>query len=220
MAEISNKSRLMGVAALVLAGGLALTGCAGGDNDNDRDNDDNGNSSSNQNNNGGENTGSENTGGDGGFGNMGGDGDGPVETEEFQGPENRSVFEVEEGECIANSEDAMVTGEGQQVTDLDIVPCSQPHALEAYHVADVDEPSDGKYPGEDAINQAAQDMCVDAFDPYVGTSFEESRFTVQWLTPSSGSWDADDREVICMLYDVNLAEGENPETGSAEGSGE
>jgi hypothetical protein len=70
------------------------------------------------------------------------------------------------------------------------------------------------FPGSSAMNEAAQELCVAEFEAYVGLSYLESALEVFPITPTEGSWDSGDREVICALYNLDFSK----LTGSMEGA--
>lgn len=123
---------------------------------------------------------------------------------------SQSVFELAVGQCI-NLPD------GEQITNVETVECSEPHDAEVYalpqHPAGPDEP----YPGDQAVQEFGQEQCLAAFEPYVGRDYSSSAIFSTTLTPSPESWaEADDREVVCLL----VGEGGSQLTGSKRGSGE
>jgi hypothetical protein len=104
-------------------------------------------------------------------------------------------FQMRIGDCFDNSEDA-----SDKVSKLPGVPCSQPHDFETYAVFDVALDS---YPPEDAIGKLAYASCLERFDAFVGTDFESSVLEIITMYPTMTSWQQDDREVVCALYDKN-----------------
>jgi len=91
----------------------------------------------------------------------------------------------------------MTSGE---VTRVPTVSCTQPHDNEVYHLARYSGPSYD----ENRIDDFAAGVCYSAFEPYVGRSYETSTLEIGWLIPTADSWSQGDREVTCVLYDMNL----------------
>ncbi len=120
-----------------------------------------------------------------------------------------NVFELAVGDCFDRGDS---TG-GGEVSDVPIVDCSEPHDTEVFHTFDVE---DGEFPGEEALVTQAGDVCVPVFEEYVGIDYLSSRLQIFPITPTQSSWDGDDREVVCALYDAQQAQLE----GSMQGSGE
>lgn len=111
---------------------------------------------------------------------------------------------AEVGACI-NSGDFG----GEEITDIPTIPCGEPHDLEVYHLSTV---PDGEFPGEESLDEKAEQACLQAFEPYVGSDFSESELAINFMTPTQQAWESgDDREVICLLQS-----GET--TGSFKGS--
>lgn len=120
-----------------------------------------------------------------------------------------NVFELAVGDCFDNTSEVG----GGEISDVPIVDCSEPHDNEVFHIFEV---ADGEYPGDEALVAQAQETCVPAFEEYVGTDLASSRLEIFPITPTESSWSDGDREVVCALYDVELAKLE----GSMQDSGE
>jgi hypothetical protein len=79
----------------------------------------------------------------------------------------------------------------------------------------VHEMSDTTYPGFDSTGERADDLCIDDFEPFVGTPYETSELDIGWLVPTDTSWANGDREIICFVYRVDL----DKMTGTMDGLG-
>jgi hypothetical protein len=90
----------------------------------------------------------------------------------------------------------------EEVTDVPQIDCVGPHDNE---VLGLRELSGSGFPGDEAVAELADDMCLSVFEEYVGTSYPESQYVFGWLVPTSGSWSRGDREVICFAYDPSFA---------------
>ena len=102
------------------------------------------------------------------------------------------------GDCFDDS--LQVAGEFES---LNVLPCSEPHDNEIYAAIDYPAGDDDTYPGQLVLREFAVETCLDAFEPYVGSSYESSRFEYGWFTPTPESWDvAGDHEVLCFLWHV------------------
>ncbi|HEX9762571.1 MAG TPA: septum formation family protein, partial [Acidimicrobiia bacterium] len=86
----------------------------------------------------------------------------------------QSVFEMEVGMCF---DDVDV----DEVTSVPTVDCSEPHDNEVFDIFDYTE---AEYPGQDAMNDAAQQLCIDGFEAYVGITYQESELEVFAITPT------------------------------------
>ena len=106
-----------------------------------------------------------------------------------------NVFELAVGDCFDDAG-------GTQISEVPIVDCAEPHDNEVFRVYDV---ADGDYPGDDALVQQAVATCLPALDDYVGDADVASQLDAFPITPTAGSWEDGDREVVCALYDADLA---------------
>jgi hypothetical protein len=104
------------------------------------------------------------------------------------------------------------TDEWVEVDEVRLVPCDQPHDLEAFHRFEL---PDGDFPGDDDMDRAVDEECIPAFEEFVGRSYEDSELDLAFLTPTADSWTDGDREVVCSLYAMDLS----PLEGSMAGSG-
>jgi Septum formation len=120
-----------------------------------------------------------------------------------------NVFELAVGDCFDDGD--MALGEFEEVGEVPLVDCSEPHHNEVYAVVTVDGEV---FPGEEAIQAQADEVCFAAFDPFVGLDYESSALDFGWLVPTADSWEMGDRVVACFVYRLDLAE----VSGTLEGS--
>ena len=84
-----------------------------------------------------------------------------------------------------------------EVETLPIIDCAEPHSHEIY--ATIESPAE-VFPGVEALGDFAEVKCLEAFEPFVGTSPFDSSLSYTWLVPTLQSWnEKDDREVLCVL---------------------
>lgn len=117
---------------------------------------------------------------------------------------NLGAFDIKVGDCF--DEPDVVS----EIEQLPGVPCSDPHDSEVYATFDV---SLTDYVGDDAMFEHAIDACMARFEGFVGRDYESSALDIYTLYPTADSWQQNDREVVCAVYDV---EG-NKLVGSARG---
>ena len=104
------------------------------------------------------------------------------------------------GDCF--DDDDSLVGEFESI---DVLPCSQSHDNEVYASVDYPAANGEPYPGDDAIDEFADGSCFAAFLPYVGISYETSRLDYAWFAPTINGWeDSNDREVLCLLWDIEF----------------
>jgi hypothetical protein len=120
---------------------------------------------------------------------------------------DESVFSMEIGLCFNDEADA-----GTEVASVPDVDCAEPHDNEVFALAEYT--ATDTYPGSEAMNAEAKEICIGLFDDYVGLAYEESVLEVYPITPTQGSWDNGDREIVCALYEADLAK----LTGSMQGA--
>jgi hypothetical protein len=77
-----------------------------------------------------------------------------------------------------------------------VTDCSTPHKLEVFYVATVADPS---WPGEDDVDDEADDICYQAFERYVGRAYEDSEYDYTFYAPSEQEWASGERTVVCVV---------------------
>lgn len=122
------------------------------------------------------------------------------------------VFSLKVGSCMND------TGDQDEITTVPIVECSEPHDTEIYASSTIEG---DEYPGLDAVQTQADEDCYNAFEAFVGVSYEDSTLYYSTLYPSTESWDGGDREILCGISKYNEDTDEiTPVTGSLKGSEE
>jgi hypothetical protein len=119
------------------------------------------------------------------------------------------------GSLSLNVGDCIESAAVGSVTDVPVVPCSDPHDSEVIALFDME---DGDFPGAAEAQSIAQTECTGSlFTDYVGLDYQSSIYGVSFLVPTEETWDAiDDREIVCLATDAAGA----PLTGSVKGSAE
>jgi hypothetical protein len=119
----------------------------------------------------------------------------PAQPEETAptGTEVVDVFDLEVGDCFAEIEDTE-----EMLSTIETVPCSLPHSEEVFAAETL---PDEDFPGEDAVNAQADELCFTGFEEFVGLPFEESVLSLAIFVPSEESWRMGDRLVLCTIYD-------------------
>jgi Septum formation len=112
-----------------------------------------------------------------------------------------NVFELAVGDCFDDGD--MALSGVEEVGEVPLVECAEPHDNEVYAVINVDGEA---FPGEIAIQEQADEVCFDAFDPFVGLDYQSSVLDFGWLVPTADSWDMGDRVVACFVYRLDLAQ--------------
>jgi hypothetical protein len=128
----------------------------------------------------------------------------PPTTAAPEGPEDTNVFTLQVGDCLVDP-----SSEGE-VSEIPVVPCSEPHTGEIFLSHTMTEtalPSDAEMEG------IIDETCVTQFATFVGIPYEDSVLEVSWLSPTAESWDAGDRELLCIVNGPS-----NQVVGTLEGS--
>jgi hypothetical protein len=107
------------------------------------------------------------------------------------------------GHCVNASR--FTPGTPIDPADIDLVPCEGPHQHEVYLVIDHPSSKDDPYPGEQTLAAYADDRCIKAFEPYVGNRYQQSTLDYGIVHPTAGSWKDGDRQVACLLHDIDFA---------------
>ena len=96
-----------------------------------------------------------------------------------------NVYDLEVGDCVAEAGGFTVQ----------TVPCSEPHGEEVFAAADLPDGS-GDFPGHEAIDVQAEELCTAEFEGFVGLPYEDSMLRMNFVIPSEERWDAGDRVVL------------------------
>jgi hypothetical protein len=153
-----------------------------------------------------------------------------AQSAEITAPKSVSVFKLRPQECLNPPK----ANPNLAVSSVTVLPCTQPHVDEVYCVLPYNpSPSNSvvacpptpprfagslteDYPGEQALTNYANALCLNEFQPYVGSAYTGSSLYYTYLYPSPQSWDNSlkrDREIVCILHTVGA-----PLTRSAKGS--
>ncbi|MDQ4138300.1 MAG: septum formation family protein [Actinomycetota bacterium] len=119
-------------------------------------------------------------------------------------------FELQVGDCI---DDDVAAGDVLQVP---VVDCEAEHTAEAYHSERL---PDGDYPGLEAVKSTAVETCLDRFEEFAGIDYDDSQhLDFAWYYPTEGSWSTGDREVLCLMMQIDPATGQTvPTRGTLRG---
>jgi hypothetical protein len=120
--------------------------------------------------------------------------------------EEETVFAIGEGDCV----EADPTAESDVVSEVPTIDCEEPHHSEVFHTYTIDA---DEMPSAAEIEGIVEDQCVSEFESFVGMSYDQSALEVTWLEPTEESWEAGDRELVCLITDPA-----GQTTGSLEGA--
>ena len=115
------------------------------------------------------------------------------------------AFQMRVGDCFNDTDSYQ-----EEITSVPGVPCSEPHDNETFAVLDVTSAS---YPGTDGMEELAYDSCMEKFSAFVGRDYESSSLEILTMYPTAESWQQNDREIVCAVYDMDT----NKLVGSVKG---
>jgi hypothetical protein len=123
-----------------------------------------------------------------------------------------SVLDLQVGDCVM---DPLAGEESGSVEDIEAVACEESHDAEVFGLLDHPAGEGEAFIGADAMTEFANTQCEAQFEPYVGIDYASSRYYYWTITPTDGTWNQGDREVVCLAHDL-----EGPITGSIRGAAE
>lgn len=119
-------------------------------------------------------------------------------------PGTVDVAALQVGDCINEPSLASPDAAATDITDLQAVPCSQPHTAEVVAVDAAFFGAAGEFPGDEQISVAASDGCVAQLERYAGIDHPDGELDVIALYPTAQSWaEADDRGLACLGIRLN-----------------
>jgi hypothetical protein len=113
------------------------------------------------------------------------------------------------GDCVNNQ--TVTDGDGGQSVQKVVTDCAKPHDGEVFLVFTM---PGATFPGYFAIGDAQQDECSSAFKDYVGVEWEQSKYTIDYTSPTEDVWATGNHQIVCTLVDRSAGK----LTGSAKGT--
>lgn len=119
----------------------------------------------------------------------------------------QDIFDIAVGDCEAEA------AEGAEVSVTKTIDCAEPHDTEIYASIMLD---DGDFPGDDVITAEMTEGCVTEFESFIGFSYDASIYDYSAYTPSSETWAAGDREILCVVYTLDGTQVSGTLSGAAQ----
>jgi hypothetical protein len=115
---------------------------------------------------------------------------------------NLSVAQLQVGDCLTGA-NLQLDNKNAPWPNLALaVPCNQPHTAEVFYANQNYWAKNSPYPGDATIASASDTACSNAFAAYVGTSLNQSVYSVIKLVPVADSWQRkNDRALHCVAYE-------------------
>jgi hypothetical protein len=123
------------------------------------------------------------------------------------------IADLTTGTCIQL--DGLVDVGAGRVEEVEATDCALPHDAEIYALVSLDDDPGSRHPGDEHVLAAADRVCLDAFAPYVGAAYVDTRLEIVHMRPTAASWTRGDRRVICAVVNAGAA----PLEGSVAGAG-
>ena len=131
----------------------------------------------------------------------------PTDPADIEGAEMKAFDELRVGDCLP----LVDYGDVDEIFEVAVVPCEQPHTDEVYFIFDLDGTD---FPGDAAITDAAWDGCLAEFESFVGTSYDLSELDFYNYQPTKSSWIRwGDRTVQCILFSYDDVTGTLQDAG-------
>jgi len=96
------------------------------------------------------------------------------------------------GDCI----DGAVINEDGSAEEVTTIDCGTLHEEEVYVVTTIDL---DEFPGDDALYEQGSELCVDAYEDFVGLAYEDSLLNFWVRYPSEETFDLGDRQIVCSI---------------------
>jgi len=95
-----------------------------------------------------------------------------------------------------------------------VTACTNAHDYEVVGIAAFDDAPGAPYPGTDALDDLAVELCTPLFESYVGTGYFDSEYVIFPFVPDVTEWGTGARQVVCGAGEVGQM------TTSIQGTGE
>ena len=106
----------------------------------------------------------------------------------------QSLLRLEVGTCLNDVEQPI----GQDMTDVPLVPCDEPHESEVFAEILLNDES---FPGINAITEAASTGCLEEFSRFIGVDYQNSTLSFHYYYPTETSWSVGDRSIFCVGFE-------------------
>ena len=111
--------------------------------------------------------------------------------------QTHNVFSLEIGQCFNDEQPVLGSEEDVSISTVPLIDCQQPHDNEVFANHSI---TDVSFPNDDRMDELGASLCQASFDAYVGKPYDDSVFSVGWISPTIESWRDNDRTINCILY--------------------
>lgn len=116
--------------------------------------------------------------------------------EEPETSDREPVAELQVGDCV----DLPGRDDGTETDEVPLRDCDEDHDAEVFARVSLDDDPESPHPGDEAVTATAEDVCFDAFEPYVGVAYLDSGLEIAFYRPNEAAWVRGDRSVVCLLF--------------------
>jgi Septum formation len=116
--------------------------------------------------------------------------------------------EVRAGDCLVDSgfaspevEQSSAGDSTDPVVKVTVVPCAEPHEVEAYFTSELPEEA---WPGQQRVTAEIERSCRQEFKRYVGIGLDRSELYASYYYPLEKTWDHD-RGYACVVSEGTLS---------------
>jgi hypothetical protein len=104
-----------------------------------------------------------------------------------------SAGDLKVGDCFDDP------GAAATIQSVQHHPCSEAHSAEVIFVGNYQDAS--AYPGTDAFDSYAFNVCVPTFVSYTGRDYQtDTELDIGYMYPTEEGWPKGDREIACYVY--------------------
>lgn len=90
------------------------------------------------------------------------------------------------------------------IDEILAIECGEPHTAEVFTRVSLNDDPEAVYPGDEHVAAAADGVCFERFEAYVGVRYVDARLEIVHLRPPMAAWVRGDRTVTCMVVNANF----------------
>ena len=102
-----------------------------------------------------------------------------------------SYLDLEPGDCYER--------EFPLFAGVTLEDCALPHDREVVGAVEHPDPVDAPFPGRQALERKALELCGPVYDAYLGPGADRALFVQQNLQPTRGAWREGNRTIVCSV---------------------
>ena len=131
-------------------------------------------------------------------------------------PEPSPLYDYTDDAEVGTCYDPIVDKDDDALLALRLRDCDEPHLAQVVGQERITGGPTAPWPGQDAVDADAEQLCLEAFEDFVGIAYEDSQLSGSYISPNEQSWAGGDRAVLCSVEATRAG----PLTESVEGIAE